>query len=73
MLHLDRTIVAERVRQELHERALRGYIVDGLCEEWQKARNDGSALIVVRWKNWTEKPFNVKRKPRVRTRQEWHS
>ncbi len=46
-MNLSLTVVAERVRQELHERALRGFEIDGLHAEWECSKSDYGALMAV--------------------------
>jgi ADP-ribosylglycohydrolase len=47
MITLRTEVVAERVRQEIVERSLRGYITDGLHEQWEKAQSDQDSLMKV--------------------------
>lgn len=40
-------IVAERIRQEIEERALQGFQLDGVQQEWEQARNSYDALLTL--------------------------
>jgi len=45
MIDLNLNVVAERVRQEIKERVLQGYDVDGSLQRWEAARGDRQALL----------------------------
>lgn len=47
MISLRTEVVAERVRQEIAERSLRGYEIDGLHEQWTRSQTDPVALLSI--------------------------
>lgn len=46
-MQLSVDIVAERVRQEINERKMQGYVVNGMAEAWEQAKHDRTKLLQI--------------------------